>query len=166
MRFAEGPTVEVEAHVDAPPAVVWSIVTDVNMPARFSSEFRGGEWLDGASGPDVGARFLGRNHHPAVGEWQSVSTVVSYEAERLFAWAVGEPQHPAAAWRFELEPDGEGTRLRQWARLGPGRSNLTRIIDAAPEKEEEIVAYRLEWLRVNMAATLGGIRALAEGRDA
>jgi hypothetical protein len=68
----------------------------------------------------------------------------------------------SASWRFELALEGEGTRLRMWARMGPARSGLSSAIEAWPDKEERIVARRLdEWQR-NMAATVQGIKALAE----
>ena len=59
------------------------------MPARFSTEFQGADWADGSSGPALGAAFVGRNKHPAAGEWQTTSTISGYEPERLFEWAVG-----------------------------------------------------------------------------
>lgn len=47
--------------IDAVPAVVWPIVCDIQTPADFSSEFQGGEWLDGASEAALGARFRSRS---------------------------------------------------------------------------------------------------------
>lgn len=165
MKFADGPMVEVDVHIDARPDRVWELVTDIGLPARFSSEFQGADWLDG-DGPRLGARFVGRNHHPSGAKWESTSVVVACEPERLFAWAVGHPDQPMASWRFELDADATGTRLRQRAQLGPGRSRLTGVIEARPDKEERIVALRLEELRANMQATVEGIKAVAEGRAA
>jgi hypothetical protein len=162
-RYADGPTAEVDVHVEASPAQLWPLVTDIDLPARFSSEFCGGRWLDGAEGPAVGARFAGRNRHPAAGEWETTSYVVACEPERVFAWAVADPEHPSATWRFELEPEAGGTRLRQWARMGPGRSGLSPAIEARPDQEERIVARRLDEWRANMRATVEGIKAQAEG---
>ncbi|MGH9184993.1 MAG: SRPBCC family protein [Acidimicrobiales bacterium] len=165
VRYADGPTAEVTIHIDAPPARVWSVVTDISMPARFSDEFQGANWLDGATGPATGARFMGRNRHPATGEWETTSVVVACEPERVFGWAVGDADDPTAEWRFELEPDNGGTRLRQWARMGPAPSGLTFAIMARPDKEERIVARRLEEWQRNMTATVEGIKAIAEGRE-
>lgn len=161
MRYSDGPTAEVETIVDAPSDVVWRLVCDIDLPAKFSSEFKGARWLD-ATGPALGARFIGRNEHPAMGGWETTSTIVAYEPERVLAWAVGDPDQPSASWRFELEPEGEGTRLRQRAQMGPGRSGLSIAIDRMPDKEERIIDRRLEEWRANMAATIEGIKALAE----
>jgi hypothetical protein len=164
MKYAEGPTAEAVVEVDAPPAVVWALATDVNLPARFSTEFQGGEWEGGATGPALGARFTGRNAHPAIGEWETHPLVVECDVDRAFAYVIGDPDLPSATWKFELEPldDGARTRLRFSARMGPGSSGLTPAIEARPDKEERIVARRLEeWTR-NMEATVAGIKELAE----
>lgn len=151
--------------IDAAPAVVWPIVCDIQTPAEFSSEFQGGEWLDGASGPALGARFRGRNHHPARGGWETVSTICEFEPERVLGWAVGDPDRPAARWRFTLEPHGPaGMRLRQWMQLGPGESGITEIIARMPEKEDRILRRRLAEHEANMQATLVGIKARTEAQ--
>ncbi|TPQ19432.1 hypothetical protein [Streptomyces sporangiiformans] len=74
---------------------------------------------------------------------------------------------PRSRWPHgaSSEPEGTGTRLRQFARIGPGRSGVSLAIDRAPEREEGIVAFRLAELRTNMEATLCGIKALAEEAD-
>ena len=161
-RFADGPAVEVEVEVDAPADVVWELVCDVDLPGRFSDEFEAASWLDGATRPGVGARFRGRNRHPAIGSWETVSTITECVEGRVLAWAVDDPANPASTWRFELEPVGDSTILRQSARIGPGPSGLTLEIDADPEREEEIIRRRLDEHRGNMQRTVDGIKALAE----
>ncbi len=100
----------------------------------------------------LGARFTGRNRHPAIGDWETTSTIVACEPERVFEWAVSDPDNPSSSWRFELEPSGDGTRLKQWMRMGPGWSGLNVAIDARPDKEERIIERRLEEHRANMTA--------------
>lgn len=162
MRFAEGPTVEVEVHVAAPPEAVWPVVSDIATPARFSSELQEATWLEGAAGPAPGARFRGRNLHPARGEWETTSTVVACEPARTFAWAVGDPDHPSALWRFDLEAMEGGTRLWQRATMGPGPSGVTMLIESMPDKEERIIERRVGEWRQNMLTTLEGIKSLVE----
>ncbi|MHB8466544.1 MAG: SRPBCC family protein [Acidimicrobiales bacterium] len=162
MKYADCPTVEVDVWIEAPSARVWSIVTDIDTPTRFSSELQEARWLGPATAPTVGARFVGRNQHPAAGEWETTSVVTVLEPGRSFGWAVGDADHPSASWRFDLTEEGTGVRLRQWAQIGPAPSGLTRAITAMPDKEERIVAGRLEEHRTNMRATVEGIKALAE----
>ena len=159
MRYAEGPSVSVDLFVAAPPEAIWPLVSDINLPARFSTEFQGAEWLD-----EEQTTFRGRNRHDAVGAWTSTSFVVERVENRVFAWAVSDPSNPAASWRFELEPEGAGTRLRQSMRMGPAPSGLTPAIEAMPDKEERIIARRLDEHRFNMLATIQGIKDLVESR--
>jgi Polyketide cyclase / dehydrase and lipid transport len=160
MRYADKPTAEVDVLVHAPPDRVWALVSDINVPARFSSEFAGAQWLD--AGPCVGAQFKGSNEHPAIGAWETTSVVTRCEPERVFEWAVGDPEYPSAKWRFELEAVDDGVRLTQWCQMGPAPSGLSIAIEAMPEKEERIVARRLDEFRANMQATVEGIKELAE----
>jgi uncharacterized protein YndB with AHSA1/START domain len=162
MKYADGPSVEREVLIDAPLDEVWSLVIDINVPAKFSSEFTGATWLD--DGPAERARFVGRNHHPAAGEWETTSYLTRYEPPRVFGWDVNDPDHPSASWWFELAQEPGGVRLRQGCRMGPGPSGLTPAIEAMPEKEERIVERRLSEHEANIVATLEGIKQLAERR--
>ncbi len=160
MKYADGPTVEVDVLVAAPIERVWALVCDIELPARFSGEFLGAEWLD--DGPAVGARFAGRNQHEAIGEWETTSFVARYDPPRAFEWAVTDLEQPSASWWFELVEEGDGTRVRQGMRMGPAPSGLSVAIEAMPDKEEKIVARRLAEHEGNMRATLDGIKQLAE----
>jgi hypothetical protein len=166
LRYADGPSTEAEVLIDAPPDVVWAYVTDIELPARFSTEFLGAEWVaeDGATEePGLGRRFLGRNRHPAIGEWETTAVVVEYDRERTFGWVIGDPDHPSASWRFTLTPEGSSTRLSQWMRVGPAPSGINLAIDAMPHKEAAILRRRMAELRSNMETTVQGVKALAEG---
>ena len=160
-RYADGPTTTVDVHIEAAPSVVWPILCDINAPAAFSQEFQGADWLD--DGPALGATFRGRNQHKVVGEWSAVCTVTAFDEQRAFEWTIGEPDFPAARWRFDLEPEGDGSRLRFTATIGPAPSGLTPAIERMPDREEEIVARRLSEHNANMQLTVEGYKQLAEG---
>jgi len=164
MRFADGPSTQVEVRVSAPPEVLWPLVTDIDLPGRFSEEFQGAEWVDGAHGAAVGARFRGRNEHRSIGQWETTSIVFVCDTNSAFGWKVSDVEKPAATWRFDLEPtaDGTATTLRQSVQLGPGRSGLTIVLDQRPDMEERIIERRLAEHQRNMTATVEGIKTLAE----
>lgn len=162
MRYADAPTTEAAVQVDAPPERVWPLVTDMGLLVEVSEELQEVEWLDGADGPALGRTFRGRNAHPQAGEWETVSTVTEYEERAAFAWTVMDVENPTATWRFTLTPTDGGTELRQWARLGPGPSNLTAVIARMPDKEERIVAGRLREWHAAMEANLAVIKQRAE----
>jgi uncharacterized protein YndB with AHSA1/START domain len=162
-RYADKPAVEVGTWIDASPQRVWELVSDIELMPTMSEELQRTEWLDGATEPAVGARFVGHSKHEAFGEWATTSTVIECEPERVLAWAVEDQDNPTAVWRFRLEPKDEGTELRQWAQLGPARSGLSSAIDRMPEKEQKIVFVRLREFERSMTATVENIKKLAEG---
>jgi uncharacterized membrane protein len=161
-RYADKPTVEVRIWIGAPPARVWSLVSDIELMPAMSSELQSVEWLDGADGPALGARFTGRSQHQALGEWATTSHIVELEPERVFGWAVEDPADPSALWRFRLEPVDGGTELSEWMQMGPARSGLSLAIDEMPDKEQKIVFMRMREFERNMTATLEQIKKLAE----
>jgi hypothetical protein len=160
--YADTPTVAAEIYVEAPPERVWTLVSDIFLMPALSAELRQVEWLGGVTGPALGHRFTGRNAHPELGEWETVSTIVECDEPRCFAWAVGDPDHPSTTWRFTLRPDGAGTVLEQWAQMGPGRSGLSLAIDAMPDKETKIVFVRLRDMEAGLTGNLAAIKKLAE----
>lgn len=160
LRFDDGPGAVAEVDIDAPTATVWDLVTDVTIPARFSTEFHGAEWEGDERG--VGAVFTGHNQHPAIGEWSIRCFVDTYEERRAFGWRTADPHQPGARWRFDLEPAAGRTRLRFSFVVGPGPSGMTAAITANPGKEARILRYRIDDLHANMQRTVDGIKQLAE----
>lgn len=161
VRYADAPNTHVSVHIEAPPAAVWPLLCDINVPSSFSPEFQRAEWID--DGPAVGATFRGFNSHEKVGEWSVVCTVTAMDVEQAFEWTVGDVDNKVARWRFDLAPDGARSTLRFSAEMGPGPSGLTPAIERMPEHEEAIVAGRLAEWSSNMTRTVDGIKALAEG---
>lgn len=161
-RYADLPTVEVRTWIDASPRRVWALVSDIQLMPTLSEELQSIEWLDGASGAAVGARFVGHSKHDALGEWATTSEVIECEPERVLAWAVQDPANPTAVWRFRLEPSAGGTELSQWMQMGPARSGLSVAIDRMPDKEQKIVFVRMREFEQNMTMTVERIKKLAE----
>jgi uncharacterized protein YndB with AHSA1/START domain len=160
--YADTPAVAAQVYIDASPERVWDLVSDIFLMPRLSPELQEVSWLDDVTGPAVGCHFLGRNANQYSGTWETVSTVVECDPPRCFSWAVGDPGHPMATWRFTLRPDGTGTVLEQWARMGPGRSGLSVAIDAMPDKEAKIVFVRLREWEAAMKHNLDVIKDTAE----
>ncbi|OBK14215.1 SRPBCC family protein [Mycobacterium asiaticum] len=161
-RYSDTPTVEAATWIDADQHRVWDLVSDIELMPSLSNELLAVEWLDGATGPQLGSRFVGHNEHDAFGRWSTTSQIISCDQPREFAWAVGEPDHPAAIWRFRLAPRDGGTALSFWTQLGPGRSGLSTAIDAMPDKEQKIVFVRLREFEAAIDKTLAAIKRLAE----
>src|SRR5690348_12067376 len=93
-RYADTPTVEVQTWIDSSPSRVWQVVSNVELMPTMSQELQAVEWLDGATEPSVGARFIGRSKHESLGEWATTSEVIECEFERTLAWAVEDRDNP------------------------------------------------------------------------
>lgn len=163
MRYRDCPTVEVEERISGDPAAIWTLVTDINLPARFSQELHTVEWLDGASDVAVGNRFRGSNSNEHLGDWQTECEVMEVEPGRRWTYQVYGPDGVMATWGFEVDPGREAVTVRQFARMGPDPSGLSIAITAMPDKESRIVSRRMGEWRTNIAANLAGIKAIIEG---
>jgi uncharacterized protein YndB with AHSA1/START domain len=161
-RYADKPTVEASTWIDADPARVWNLVSDIELMPTLSNELQRVEWIDGTDRPRVGARFVGHSEHDAFGQWSTTSQIVAYDELREFAWAVGESDNPSATWRFRLTPRDGGTTLTYWMQMGPGRSGLSVAIDSMPDKEQRIVFVRMREFEAAITKTLAAIKRLAE----
>jgi len=104
----------VTVHMEAPPERVFELVSDVTRIGSYSPETFEAEWLDGATGPAVGARFRGhvkRNGRGPV--YWTGCTVVECEPGRVFAFAAGPPGRPMITWGYRLEPAAGGTDVTE-----------------------------------------------------
>ncbi len=160
VRYADRPTATETIDIGAPPATVWTLVSDPEVPARFSTELQSASWSD--TGPHEGAVIVGTNFHEARGTWTTTSVVTVCDVEHEFTWTVGDVDNPTAQWSFRLEALDAGTRLGFRAVMGPGPSGVSSFIEKRPDLEEEIVANRLAMWSENMRRTLAGVKQLAE----
>src|SRR4029079_15804304 len=80
----------VTVHMKASPQSVWELVSDVTKIGSYSPETFEAEWLDGATGPSVGARFRGHVKRNGKGPvyWTSCS-VTECEPNRGFTFGGG-----------------------------------------------------------------------------
>ena len=109
---AAAPDVEVTAWVDAPAARVWEVVGDPARIGEISPECERVRWLDGASGPAPGARFVGYNRKGLL-RWTTTSTVADVEHGHRISWDVAVLGQDVARWGFRLEASGTGTKVTQ-----------------------------------------------------
>ena len=123
--------------VQAPPEQVYDTVSDVTRVPEWSPECVGGRWLGGATGPEVGARFEGRNRRGPV-RWRTRPKVVAADRPREFAFVMGLPGYGALTkWSFEVEPgEQEGT------------SRLTESYEILRDLPKPIVFFEKRMLRV------------------
>lgn len=110
----------VTVHMRATPEIVWDLVSDVTKIGRYSPETFEAEWLDGANGPAVGARFRGHVKRNGRGPTYWTTCVVTVcEPGRAFAFGVGPADKPLNTWRYDLAPSGDGTDVTESFSLSP-----------------------------------------------
>ena len=107
---------QVTTEIAAPPDEVYALVTDVRNMGRWSPECHRCKWLDGDSGPAVGAQFKGWNKRGLM-RWSTVSTVVIADQPTEFAWEVTQSR---MRWGYRFEPTANGTKITEYRdHLGP-----------------------------------------------
>ncbi len=158
-RVADGQGVVVEVDIDARPKAVWPAVTDIELPAQFSSEFVGAEWQ---TDPGPGGRFVGRNQR-GDRRWEVECHVTGWDENRAFEWSTTDPADPGAVWRFELSEIGLRTRLRFSVRIGEHNNLTSTTARQDPTQEETVLNARRSTLKANMQATVEGLRDVVVG---
>jgi uncharacterized protein YndB with AHSA1/START domain len=153
------PTHSNSVRIAAPPARVWELVTAMERYGEWSSENTGGYWRKGADGVpgtgQIGDQFVGINRRDGV-EWKALVEVIERDEERAYAFVTGGKEMDLALWRYELQPDGDGTVLvEQWTLRKP-----SYFLDNGGEAE---IARRAANAKESIAATLQGMKATAEG---
>jgi uncharacterized protein YndB with AHSA1/START domain len=110
----------VTVHMSAPPERVFDLVSDVTKIGRYSPETFEAEWLDGATGPAVGAKFRGHVKRNGKGPvYWTTCTVIACEPGREFAFGVGPEGKPLNVWGYRLAPSGDGTDVTESFQLTP-----------------------------------------------
>ncbi|HEX4063440.1 MAG TPA: SRPBCC family protein [Streptosporangiaceae bacterium] len=146
----------VNVHVAAQADQVWDLVSDITRIGEFSPETFEAEWLDGATGPRVGARFRGHVRRNGRGPvyWTNCR-VVGCEPGREFTFAVTGPGNGTIiTWGYRLQPGDDGTDVTESFELA----------DALPTRIYWALAG---WARMRtnldgMRTTLERIKAIAE----
>jgi Polyketide cyclase / dehydrase and lipid transport len=107
-------------HMAAPADKIWDLIADVRSIGRFSPETFEAEWLDGATGPAIGARFRGHVKRNGIGPvYWTTCRVTACEPGREFGFAALLGDRPVNNWHYQLTPAGAGTDVTESFRLTP-----------------------------------------------
>jgi hypothetical protein len=98
--------------IECPPDAAFAVVTDLPHMDRLSPENTGGEWIGGALGPKVGAKFKGTNARDK-DSWHTIAKVVTYDPPRRFAFKVTFRMFNVARWEFAIESAPGGCRVTE-----------------------------------------------------
>ena len=152
---------EASLHIDAPPQRVWSLVSDVTRMGEWSPVCYRCEWVEGSSGPAVGAKFKGYNRQGAL-KWWTTCEITASEPGRVFEFrtvdgqfSIGYRNKEMTRWRYEFMADGIGTNVVESSKI-VSFPPLLRLVAPLLRRQD---AQRTEGMR----ETLERLRKAAEG---
>ena len=138
---------EAATYVEASPERCYALVSDVTRMSEWSPETVRVQWVGGATGPAVGARFRGTNKQGII-RWSTTPEVLVVEPAREFAFRTKE-----TVWRYRFEAEGTGTRITESFEV-EHYPWVLRVIAPPRRRQPEMVE--------GMRTTLERIKAAAE----
>jgi len=99
--------------IAAPADEIYRLVADVTRTPEYSPEILRCRWLDGATGPAVGARFAAVNKVPNRPSWTNKPVVTTVEPGRTFAFARTERFAGTVEWTYRFEATDDGTLVTE-----------------------------------------------------
>ena len=143
---------EIQRTVDisASPEVVFALVSDLERMGEFSPENTGGEWVRGATGPNVGARFKGTNARGGH-NWSTIATVATYLVPTEFAFEVSAGPFKVARWSYAIAATHDGCRVTETSVDRRGR--LLKMFERGGDDRAAFTAESIEHTLANIKAT-------------
>jgi len=145
-----------ETVINTIPERVYAMVADLPRMGEWSPECQRVDWLDGAAGPAVGARFVGHNRGGPrqIFRWSRHGCVLAADHGREFTFVTEEGGRESTLWRYRFEALDGATRVTEsydvkWLPL------WARIIDGPLNRRRE--------LHDHMRRTLEQLKTAAEG---
>jgi hypothetical protein len=148
---------EATVQIAAPPDVVYELITDIPRIGERSPECYRGEWLDGATQAEVGARFKGYNRIGPI-KWATTCVITTADPGREFAFRV---------------VSGKGKEETRWRYTISDVQGVTSVTESYEfvwcpwaARVAELPFPRDKQLRRGLHATLAALKAAAEGAAA
>lgn len=146
--------VEQTVQIDASPERVYAMVSDLPRMPEWSPECTAVSWRGGATGPALGARFIGSNQH-SWKRWRSEGEVTGYDPGHYFAFAISFGPVPIALWEYRLEPGPDGG-CRLTEQFTDRRPTPVRMLG------NRLIGERNELNRRGIETTLANLKDAAE----
>jgi hypothetical protein len=153
----KGTSAKVTTNINASPEAVYDLVADVRRMGEWSPECRSCEWIDGATGPEVGARFKGSNTH-GLARWSTKPKVAVADRGREFAFVVGHLGRDMTKWSYRFEPAANGAAVTESFEMLSDMPWYFRMSDRLLMRVQD----RHADLEQNMTETLQRLKVAAE----
>jgi hypothetical protein len=142
--------------IDREPAVVFSAIADVTRMGEWSPECVAAQWVGGATGPAVGAKFEGDNRVAWFGvtvkQWTTTSEVTACVPGAVFEFVA----EGYTTWRYRLEQSGPGTKVTESYEYTAPRGAKTFVYETLLRRPAAMVR--------GMQQTLGRIKHSVESQ--
>jgi uncharacterized protein YndB with AHSA1/START domain len=145
---------QAEIDIDAPPAAVWALISDLRLMPKWSPQCR----VMKALGPvEAGTKTVNLNRRKFL-FWPTTCQLTEVVPERKLAFRVNENN---TVWSYELEPTATGTHVVECRRADDGIKPVSnfavdKFMGGVPGFERELVD--------GMNSSLARIKAAAERR--
>lgn len=111
----------VTVRMAAPARQIWDLVADVRNTGKFSPETFEAEWLDGATGPALGAKFRGHVRRNEIGPvYWTTCRVTACEPGREFGFEVLVGDRAVNNWHYGFANVEGGTDVTESFRMNEG----------------------------------------------
>ena len=147
---------EAQTFVAAPAERLYGLVADLPRMGEWSPECREVEWLEGADGPAVGARFVGHNKN-GLFKWSRRGRVVAADPGRRFSFVTEEGGKEGTQWSYRFEPSEGGTLVTESYEVHTLPA-WARIVDVPTNRAGELrsaLRHTLEQLKSVAEASVG-----------
>jgi uncharacterized protein YndB with AHSA1/START domain len=146
------PLLQAQIDIDAPASKVWALISDFRRMPQWSPQCR---WMRPFGPLRQGTRTLNFNRRNRL-FWPTTSTVVEVIPEKKLAFRVDANR---TIWSYELEPNGQGTKVIESRHAENGVSafssmSINAVLGGTTNFERELVD--------GMNATLAKLKAAAE----
>jgi uncharacterized protein YndB with AHSA1/START domain len=146
------PLLQAQVDINAPASKIWELISDFRRMPQWSPQCR---WMRPLGPLRQGTRTLNFNRRNRL-FWPTTSTVVEVVPEKKLAFRVNSNR---SIWTYELEPNGESTRLIESRHAENGISafsalSINALLGGTTTFERELVE--------GMNTSLAKIKAAAE----
>jgi hypothetical protein len=142
--------------IECSPEAAFAVITDLPNMHRLSPENTGGEWIGGATGPKVGAKFKGTNARDR-DTWFTIAKVITYDPPSRFGFNVTFKVFNIARWEYSIETAPGGCRVTE---------TWTDRRNALVRKQGDADGFvRAEFTKDSIRRTLEQLKALCETHE-
>jgi hypothetical protein len=140
--------------INASPDVVFRTISDLPAMGSLSPENTGGQWVKGAQGAAVGAKFKGTNVR-GTKSWTTDVTVVEFTPPSAFAFEVKVGPAKVARWTYAVEATSMGSRVTEsWTDRRNALSKWIGGKSSGVERRDQFTAESIQTTLENLKKTL------------